>query len=260
MDSIISAPVFAIALFLGMLMFLEIGRQLRKHRLVLGADDEHSGAGPVEGAVFALFGLMVAFSFSGAATRFDVRRALIIEEANDIGTAYRRVEMLAPSDRPAMRSQFRNYVDSRLEIYRKLPDIAAAEKELTRSAKIQGEIWKEAVAETQSQGAHPDSGKLLLPAINAMIDITTTRTMAARTHPPVSLFYLLLVLGLTQSLLAGFSMAGVNRRSWLHLLVFGIITVVVVYVIVDLEFPRFGLIRIDKYDQVLVDLRNSMNE
>jgi hypothetical protein len=77
--------------------------------------------------------------------------------------------------------------------------------------------------------------------------------MAARTHPPVSLFYLLLVLGLTQSLLAGFSMAGVNRRSWLHVLVFGIITVVVVYVIV-------GLIRIDKYDQVLVDLRNSMNE
>ena len=84
--------------------------------------------------------------------------------------------------------------------------------------------------------------------------------MAARTHPSVSLFYLLLVLGLTQSLLAGFSMAGVNRRSWLHLLVFGIITVVVVYVIVDLDFPRFGLIRIDKYDQVLVDLRNSMNE
>jgi hypothetical protein len=260
MDSIISAPVFAIALFLGMLISLEIGRQLRRHHLVLDADDEHSGTGPVEGAVFALFGLMVAFSFSGAATRFDTRRALIVEEANDIGTAYLRVEMLAPSDRPAMRNQFRVYLDSRLEVYRRLPDIAAAEKELAQSAKIQDEIWKDAVAKTQSQGAHPDSGKLLLPAINAMIDITTTRTMAARTHPPVALFYLLLVLGLAQSLLAGFSMAGINRRSWLHLLAFAFITVVVVYIIVDLEFPRFGLIRIDKYDQVLVDLRNSMSE
>ena len=258
MNPIISAPVFAIALFLGMLLFLEIGRQLRKRRMVLVADDERSGGGPVEGAVFALFGLMVAFSFSGAATRFDARRALIVEEANDIGTAYLRVEMLAPSDQAAMRSLFRNYVDTRLEVYRRLPDIAAAEKELTRSAEIQNEIWKKAVAETRAQGAHPDSGKLLLPAINTMIDITTTRTVAARTHPPVILFYLLLVLGLAQSLLAGFSMAGVNRRSWLHLLAFATITVVVVYIIVDLEFPRFGLIRIDKYDQVLVDLRNSM--
>ncbi|WP_433964397.1 hypothetical protein [Tunturiibacter gelidiferens] len=257
MDSIISAPVFAIALFLGMLLFLEIGRQLRRHRTVL-AGDEHSGSGAVEGAVFALFGLMVAFSFSGAAARFDARRALIVDEANDIGTAYLRVEMLAPSDQPAMRGLFRNYLDSRLEVYRKLPDIAAVERELTRSAEIQSDIWKKAVAETRSQGAHPDSGKLLLPAINTMIDITTTRTVAARTHPPIILFYLLLVLGLAQSLLAGFSMAGANRRSWLHLLAFAMITVVVVYVIVDLEFPRFGLIRIDKYDQVLVDLRNSM--
>jgi len=258
MDSIISAPAFAVALFLGMVLFLEVGRQLRRRRMVLAADDEQFGAGAVEGAVFALFGLLVAFSFSGAAARFDARRALIVDEANDIGTAYLRVEMLAPSDQPAMRALFRNYVDSRLEVYRRLPDVAAAQKELTHSGEIQGEIWKHAVAETRSQAAHPDAGKLLLPAINSMIDITTTRTVAARTHPPVILFYLLLVLGLAQSLLAGFSMAGVNRRSWLHLFAFALITVIVVYVIVDLEFPRFGLIRIDKYDQVLVDLRSSM--
>jgi hypothetical protein len=258
MDSIISAPVFALALFLGMVLFLEVGRQLRRRRMVLAAGDEHFGAGAVEGAAFALFGLMVAFSFSGAAARFDARRALIVDEANDIGTAYLRIEMLAPSDQPVMRSLFRNYIDSRLEFYGRLHDIAGAEKELTRSVEIQGEIWKQAVAVTRSREAHPDAGKLLLPAINAMIDITTTRTVAARTHPPFILFYLLLFLGLAQSLLAGFSMAGVNRRSWLHLLAFAMITVVVVYVIVDLEFPRFGLIRIDKYDQVLVDLRNSM--
>ena len=92
--------------------------------------------------MFALFGLMVAFSFSGAVSRFDSRRALITEEANDIGTAYLRIELLALGDQPAMKGLFREYVDSRLETYRKLPDIAAAEAELNHSSAIQGEIWK----------------------------------------------------------------------------------------------------------------------
>lgn len=257
MNSIISAPAFAGVLLFGMLFFVEVGWRQRKRRDVLGREGT-SGFGAVEGAVFALFGLMVAFSFSGAVSRFDSRRALITEEANDIGTAYLRIELLAPDDQPAMKGLFKDYLDSRLEAYRKLPDLAAAQAELNRSSAIQGEIWKQAVVRSRSEGAHPDAGKLMLPAINQMIDITTTRTMAARTHPPAILFYLLLLLGLGQSLVAGYSMASANRRSWVHLLAFTTVTVLVVYVIVDLEFPRFGLIRIDQYDQVLVDVRNSM--
>src|SRR5207344_161666 len=93
MNSIISAPAFAGVLLVGMLFFVEVGWRQRKRRGVLGTDGS-SGFGAVEGAVFALFGLMVAFSFSGAVSRFDSRRALITEEANDIGTAYLRIELL----------------------------------------------------------------------------------------------------------------------------------------------------------------------
>jgi hypothetical protein len=32
-----------------------------------------------------------------------------------------------------------------------------------------------------------------------------------------------------------------------------------VYVILDMEYPRVGLIRVDAFDQVLVELRRSMN-
>jgi hypothetical protein len=42
-------------------------------------------------------GLMIAFTFSGAASRFDSRRQLIVEEANKIGTAYLRIELLPAS-------------------------------------------------------------------------------------------------------------------------------------------------------------------
>ena len=158
-----------------------------------------------------------------------------------------------------MRELFRKYLDSRLDIYRKLPDIEAAMAELSRSAKLQDEIWAEAVAATRLPGSHPEAGKLLLPALNEMIDITTTRTMAARIHPPLTIFVLLVLLALVCSLLAGYDMAGSRQRSWLHILVFAAITVISIFAILEMEYPRAGFIRLGAYDQVLIDLRESMH-
>lgn len=258
MDKTVSAPLLAATLFLGMMVLMEIGRRLRMRQIVHGSKAELPGLGTVEAAVFGLLGLMVAFSFSGAAGRYDLRRELVVKEANAIGTAYFRLDLLTDSNQPALRELFRSYVDSRLETYRKLPDVQAAEKELNHTGDIQREIWSKVVADIRNQKTQTDSARLLIPALNDMIDITTTRTMAARSHPPTVLFYLLLGLGLAASLLAGYSMGSSTRRSWLHIFGYAAVTTIVVFVILDLEFPRLGYIRLDKYDQVLVELRNSM--
>jgi protein-S-isoprenylcysteine O-methyltransferase Ste14 len=99
---------------------------------------------------------------------------------------------------------------------------------------------------------------LLLPALNAMIDITATRTMAARIHPPPIIFALLFVLALVCSVLAGFGMAGGKQRSWLHIVAFAAVTVISAYVILDIEYPRTGFIRLDAYDRVLANLHEQM--
>ena len=99
---------------------------------------------------------------------------------------------------------------------------------------------------------------LLLPALNAMIDITTTRTMSAQMHPPLIIFVMLAVLALAGAMLVGYSMAGGKSRSWLHIVGFAAVMAASVYVILDIEYPRFGLIRVDAIDQVLVELRQSM--
>jgi hypothetical protein len=258
MDRTVSAPLFAVTLFVGMVVLMEIGRRVRMRQIAGGLKTELPGLGTVEAAVFGLLGLMVAFSFSGAAGRFDLRRALVVQEANIIGTAYLRLDLLSNSDQPPLRALFRSYLDSRLETYRRLPDIQAAEKELARTGEIQAEIWSRAIADVRNPNSQPDSAKLLLPALNEMIDITTTRTMAARSHPPAVLFYLLLGLGLVASLLAGYGMGSGDRHSWIHILGYAAVTAIVLFVILDLEFPRLGYIRLDAYDQVLVELRNSM--
>ncbi|MDG4551569.1 MAG: DUF4239 domain-containing protein [Candidatus Contendobacter sp.] len=254
----LAASSLALGLLLGMLLLLEIGRRLGMRRLANDPEGARAGTGTIEGAVFALLGLLVAFTFSGAAARFDTRRALIVEETNAIGTAYLRLDLLPAGAQPPLRDLFRRYVDTRLEAYRKLPDLKATWAELDKANRLQGEIWSQAVVAGRAEGAPPAATMLLLPALNDMIDITTTRTMASKTHPPVIIFAMLFGLALASALLAGYGMAGGKSRNWLHMLGFAAVMAVAVYVILDLEFPRLGLIRVDAFDQALVELRESM--
>jgi hypothetical protein len=241
-----------------MMVFLEIGRRVGVRRIAQNPEGVKPGVGTLEGAVFGLVGLLIAFTFSGAMSRFDDRRQLIIEESNDIGTAYLRVDLLPAASQPAVRELFRQYVDSRLETYRLVPDMAAVNRELARSAKLQGEIWRQSVAASHVPDAHPDAAKLLLPALNAMIDITTTRTASSQIHPPRIIFILLFLLALASALLAGYAMAEGKGRTWIHMLCFSLAMAAAIYVILDIEYPRLGFIRVDYLDQVLIDLRNSM--
>ena len=66
------------------------------------------------------------------------------------------------------------------------------------------------------------------------------------------------LLGLICSLIAGYRMSGGQHRSWLHILGFTVLTVVIAYVMLDVEFPRAGLIRLESGDQLMVNLRESM--
>ena len=258
MTKMLIAALLAIGLFVGILILLEVGRRIGGRRLAIDPEGARAGTGAVEGAVFALVGLLIAFTFSGAASRFDVRRDLIVQETNAIGTAWLRLDLLPPSVQPAIRDNFRQYVDARLEVYRKLPDVEASQAELAKATALQGQIWTQAVAAGRMDGAPPPATMLLLPALNEMIDITTTRTMATQMHPPIVIYGMLVGLALASALLAGYGMAGGQTRNWLHILGFATVISVAVYVIIDLEFPRLGLIRVDVFDQALVELRASM--
>lgn len=250
----LEAALLAVGLFALLLACLEIGRRIGVRRAAQEGEAARAGAGVVEGAVFALLGLLIAFTFSGAASRFDHRRTLIVEEANAIGTAYLRLDLLPAAAQGDLRESFRRYVDARLAVYRAIPDMAAVDAALARATALQQEIWSKAVAAS----AGSQATVLVLPALNQMIDITTTRTMAGQTHPPLILFALLSGLALLGALLAGHAMAGSRKRNWLHMATFAFALAGAVYVILDMEYPRLGLIRVDSFDQVLFDLRESM--
>jgi hypothetical protein len=246
------------ALLLGILGCLELGRRIGMANLARTSADTPEGASTIDAAIFTLLGLLIAFTFSGGATRFEDRRHLVREEVNAIGTAYLRLDMLPQEPRQELHKLFVEYTNARARLYEniKLPKELKAKVE--QSGEIQKKIWEKAVAACLQPRTPTQTSMLLLPALNEMIDITTTQAVATQNHPPFIIFFLLGLFSFASAMLAGYGMARNKNRSWLHMLVFAIMMSFAVYVILDLEFPRMGLIRIDAADQLFYDLLKSM--
>jgi hypothetical protein len=250
------AVYFSLALFVGMAVCLEAGYRLGRR----GTEQQpsaHEGIGAIEAAIFALLGLLLGFSFSGGMSRLEARRQMIVQEANAIGTAYLRIDELPSGNQPEMRQLFRDYTDARLRAYAGLPDMERFRRGLVHCAELQKVIWARAVEGSRADPTH-NAARLFLPALNEMIDITTARTIGIETHLPPLIFYLLIVVATLSALLAGYSMAKRRSRSLLHMLIYAAAISVTVYAVVDLDYPRSGLIRVDAADKALVDLRNSI--
>jgi hypothetical protein len=239
------AALSAVGLFIGVLLFLEGGIRLGRAQSRRAGGSLEGGTGVIDTAVLALLGLLIGFTFNGAYARMDA-----------IGTAYLRLDLLPGEAQKVLRPLFRQYLEARLRSYEAImADVPGYRAELGR---LQGEIWTKAeVACRQVPG--PPVTIVVLPAINEMIDITTTREMVAMTRVPGVIITLLFAVSLISALLAGYAMSTWMRRSWLHMILFAAIIAISIYVILDLENPRIGLIRLDAADVVLQHLLEKIN-
>jgi hypothetical protein len=250
------AVVISICLFFGMAACLEMGFRMGRYveRRVEGA---HEGTSTIQAAVFALLGLLLGFTFANGISHLDQRRLLIIQESNAIGTAYLRVDLLPANQQQEMRGLFRQYLDARLDVYEKLPDLMAAKESLQRAAQLQQEIWSRAIAGSREDPTQ-NVARLLLPALNEMIDVTTSRTIALHTHLPPLIFGLSISVALLSGLIAGYDTARRKSRSWFHGLLYAMVISITIFTVLDLDYPRFGLIRLTAADNALTQLRDSI--
>jgi hypothetical protein len=236
---------------------VEVGYRVGRKRIDRNPDIV-AGVGVIEAATFGLMGLLLAFQFSVAQTRLEFRRSLIVKEANAIGTAYLRIDLLPPDAQPPLRDLFRRYTETRIAVFESLPDTRRSDEKLAKANGLQGQIWSAATAAVLGDPS-PGTRQLVIAALNDMIDITTERTVATRNHVPAAIVGLLLLVALAGALLAGHAMA-VRRRghSTMHQVVFAAVVATTLFVMIDLEFPRYGLVRNVDADRALYDTRAGM--
>ncbi len=242
---------FSLTVFVLVLGCMFFGRWLRSR---VPEDKEYKTAS-IDAAVYALVGLLMGFTFHGAAERFQHRHELIIDEVNAISTAYSRVDLVQPDRQEPMRAAFRAYVEARLAVYANPEDQELTHQRLEHQREQMHVLWQVVVASLHAPD--PPLSLALVPPVNAMFDMAETRVLATRLHPPMVIYELLTLACLVAGMLVGFGLQA-NERLMLHMVLYAGVMAASLFVILELEYPRLGFVRVEDSDAALVELLATM--
>lgn len=243
------SALVSVLLFAGMMGCMNLGGRLApaaSRRLPVNAQ----GSGIIEGAVLALLGLLVAFTFSGAASRIGERNRVAIDEANAISTLYQRFDLLQARDADSLRALLLEYSLSRMEEYRniKVESLHAAVTDNTSALRVR--LWRDTLSAC-GKVRNPEVPQLLLPALNDVFNMADRREFVRYIHPPLAVYAMLLALSLISAVLAGYRLAQDDTRSWLHRASFAAVMALTLFITLNMEYPRFGLLDMGNVDRPL---------
>lgn len=241
----------ALGLFGGLVAALEIcfylGKQARRRRT-----DEPDQLSAIQGAMLGMLALLLGFSFALAAGRFNDRMQLIVTEANAIGTAWLRCDLLSETSHVELHKILADYTDQRVLFY----DAESKEEQraaATQSEILQGKMWKIVSSEAKAQ---PGLATSLLPPFNDLIDLHAARLAAATRHMPGMLLLLLLSCSLVAVASVGYGCGLVGKRNFVLTTSLAFIISGALWATIDMDHPRRGLIRVGQ--QPMVDLQISL--
>jgi hypothetical protein len=253
------APLWVIGpgLFLFLCIAAEAGFRLQQwlDRRSPSGTGKDGGAGHILGVSLGLMSLLLSFTFSIAIDRYDARRSLVLEEANAIGTAYQRADILAEPLRSALIGPLRDYTQVRIAFYEAGEDEAKLADVEHRTGVLQNQLWA-----TTAQAVHTlpntDLSASLMDAMNHMFDQAPARKVALAAHIPVAVLFGLTVLLLASAVMLG-AVLGENRRRhpFLALMLLALLSFTMT-LIVDIDRPRQNHVLINQGP--LLDLRAAL--
>jgi hypothetical protein len=215
---------------------------------------------PLETMASGLLGLLLAFNFSIAQSRFDTRQELLVREANAIGTAYLRCSVLEEEARRICQDHFRGYAHDRVEAYEayQAPEQAAiVRRSLANGEQRQNELWK-LVADAVRRSPDP-AHVSLMSALNSVIDADADRRASLRIQVPTVVSGAILLACFAWALLLGYSSGLTGRRSLPAWIVVSLLIAGVFGVALDFDRPRSGLITTSAAEQAMTNLVRTLD-
>ena len=241
--------ILLVSIFLFYLFGVKIGDYKKLHN----PDAKAKGIGPLEGALLGLLSLLLSFTLSMSASRYDSRRTIIVQEANDIGTVISLADLYNDSIRTAFRKDMQQYVTTRIAYYDATTDFAI-NQELSNAALTAARIWTKAVMVSKKQPEY-SRDMLMLPAISTMTDVVTRRDAGRLATVPGLIIYLLISLTILGSFIVGYSKKE-SKNDWIILTLYALMTVMTICTILDLDQPRSGLIQTSSPHEKIIELRD----
>lgn len=252
-----SSFFICVMLFISMLITIEFGYRLglkqKKH-----ADESYkSHIDALQSSLLGILALLIAFTFSIALQRFDSRSDAVVDEANAIGTAYLRAELLPSSIRVDVKQSLHNYLDLRVQASQtSLDHNHEREILLIDASKVLDTLWQRATQAAEID-ANPVTTGLFIQSLNEVIDSFGRRMAAVDRHVPEAVLLLLAIVLLTTGSILGFNIGVTGHRPSLVGYVMVGLIILLIFIIIDLDHPRRGIIQVSQKN--LVDLQKSIS-
>ncbi|MEZ5830636.1 MAG: hypothetical protein R3D05_05615 [Dongiaceae bacterium] len=193
----------------------------------------------VRGATFALVAFLIGFAFSGAGSRYVDRLDIIVKEANALGTAWLRTDLLSEPARGQVKAALKEFAANQLALLQS-HSWEEADRLSGKVGELQRAVWSEAIAGVQSD---PSAARLVLPALNDVFDLQSAHVAMAHRHLPTPILIVLLVTAALSLVLVGFGNGRSGRRFLLLDGVYATVLAVALWMTIDLDHPRQGIIQ-----------------
>ncbi len=248
--------IIAILLLFFILLIYILGTIAGYHQKMKNPEAKADGIGPLESALLGLFALLLSFTFSQTASRYDKRINLAVSEANDIGTVILRTDLYPDSIRTALRNDLKLFVEARIAYNNAGYNKQRIDKSIAEAEEISGRIWQTATNAFKATNlVMPHS--IMLPALNNMVDVVTSREAGRTARVPDLIMWLLISLNLLGSFTIGYS-KNVKKRDWIILIIYAVMTVATIFTILDLDRPSRGIITTKEWSDKIADLKKML--
>ena len=251
MDSLPMASCYAVVAIM-MLAFGEAGYQLGARSRTHQDKAAPTALGPMVGGLLGMLGFALAFMFSMASSHHDLRKKNVLEEANSIGTAYLRADLIDRQYETEVKSMLREYVDIRLNAANG-SDLDTA---LAKSVEIHGLMWAQvsaAAVETPSSNS-----SLMIQACNSVVDMHEKRVAGVLYNRiPSSVWIALFGITALTMITMGAQLGLTGKRRLVAMIPLILAFAVLVTLVVDLNRPQNGLIKVGQ--QSMLDLQRNMS-
>lgn len=240
--SVLNQPtVLFVVMFTILLVVVHVGYRVAQLRSAEASEERHAQILSARDGTGLLLSLLLGFTLAMALPNYELRKRLLIDEANAIGTTNLRAQVLPDPARSKMQGLLREYVQARIDYQKAALDDRELRASFERAKELQDEMWQQSVAVAQQSNSPMTS--LFLQALNDSIDLSEKRLAALEARVPLAIWVMLGFVSVLTCFLTGY---GMRQRFVLVMLISPLMISVVLALIADLDSPRSGLIRVQQ--------------
>lgn len=243
--------LIGIGLLLLLILSFRVGLWLRARPV--HTDDRTDDEGYLLSAALALLGLLIAFTFSLALNRYDSRRALVVQEANAIGTAWLRAGLAEGDGGQALQNAIARYSDIRMQLPTSTNEDEAARIEV-RTSSAQSALWRQMKATIATMP--PPIAATLVSAMNEMFDVASARKAERAAHIPSDVLAVLILCAGMAAVIIGYVLGNTGRSHRVVTTILFVLLTLALVLILDLDRPWNGAVTVSQ--QPMIDMRTGL--